>query len=306
MRKALMIGSTVADILIRVDHLPSLEEDVNPLGQTISLGGCCYNVSHMLELNNVPYTLFSPVGTGLYGTFVCSKLKEQGIEPVLLSNEENGCCYCIVDRQGSRTFLAVHGTEYRFRKEWFDRLDTREYTDAYICGLEVEEPSGAYIVEFIQNHPELNVFFAPSARIMHVQKERMEAILDVSPIVHLNRREAEWYLGECGVLEDSGCDIGRLASLLNRRTRNIVFVTDGANGAAACEGETVLYEPAVKARAIDGTGAGDAHIGTIMMMLMKGKSLKEALVFANRVAGRVTEVTGAVLSEEEYEKIRPR
>ena len=37
MRKALMIGSTVADVMIRVDHLPSLEEDVNPFGQSVAL-----------------------------------------------------------------------------------------------------------------------------------------------------------------------------------------------------------------------------------------------------------------------------
>lgn len=306
MRKALMIGSTVADILIRVDHLPSLEEDVNPLGQTLSLGGCCYNVSHMLELNYVPYTLFSPVGTGLYGTFVYSELMKQGIEPALRSNEENGCCYCIVDKQGNRTFLAVHGTEYRFPKEWFDRLDTKEYTDVYVCGLEMEEPTGVHIVEFIQNHPELTYFFAPSARIMHVQKDRLEAILDVSPIVHLNRREAEWYLRDTGVLTEETCELEHLAELMNRRTHNIAIVTDGENGAAACDGTEVICEQAIKVLAVDGTGAGDSHMGTIMMMLMKGKSLKEALAFANRVAGRVVEVRGAVLSEEEYEKIRQR
>lgn len=306
MRKALMIGSTVADILIRVDHLPSLEEDVNPLGQTISLGGCCYNVSHMLELNYVPYTLFSPVGTGLFGTFVYSELLKQGIEPVLSSKEKNGCCYCIVDSRGYRTFLAVHGAEYRFEKAWFDEIDTSEYTDVYVCGLEVEEPSGGCIVEFIQNHPELNIFFAPSARIMHVPKDRMEAILDCHPILHLNRREAEWYLRDTGVIQDLPHDLVGLAALLNRRTGNLVVVTGGEEGAAAHDGENAYYEPSRKANVIDGTGAGDSHLGTMMACLMSGKSLEYALAFANTVAGFVTEVRGAVLSEEEYEKIRKK
>ena len=306
MRKALMIGSTVVDVLIRVDHLPSLEEDVNPLGQSLSLGGCCYNVSHMLELNYVPYTLFSPVGTGLFGTFVDSELMKQGIEPVLSVKEENGCCYCIVDNQGYRTFLAVHGAEYRFRKEWFDNLDVSEYTDVYICGLEIEEPTGIHIVEFIQNHPELNLFFAPSARIMHVPKERMEAILDCHPILHLNRREAEWYLMDRGRWNGESAELADLARLLFERTGNLVIVTDGEHGSAAYDGTAAYFAPAKKTEAKDGTGAGDSHIGTIMAYLLQGKPIEKALSFANLVASRVVEVPGAVLSEEEYEKIREK
>ena len=301
-----MIGSTVVDVLIRVDHLPSLEEDVNPLGQSLSLGGCCYNVSHMLELNYVPYTLFSPVGTGLFGTFVSSELMKQGIEPVLSVKEENGCCYCIVDNQGYRTFLAVHGAEYRFRKEWFDNLDVSEYTDVYICGLEIEEPTGIHIVEFIQNHPELNLFFAPSARIMHVPKERMEAILDCHPILHLNRREAEWYLMDRGRWNGESAELADLARLLFERTGNLVIVTDGEHGSAAYDGTAAYFAPAKKTEAKDGTGAGDSHIGTIMAYLLQGKPIEKALSFANLVASRVVEVPGAVLSEEEYEKIREK
>ena len=141
-----MIGSTVADILIHVDHLPSLEEDVEPTGQTMSLGGCCFNVSNMLSFFEVPYTLFSPVGGGIYGTFIREELLRRGMRPVLETDEANGCCYCIIDKDGNRTFLALHGAEYLFRKEWFDSLNMEEYTDVYICGLEIEDKTGDVIV----------------------------------------------------------------------------------------------------------------------------------------------------------------
>jgi sugar/nucleoside kinase (ribokinase family) len=298
-----MIGSVVADVLIRVDHLPSLEEDVNPLGQTIALGGCCYNVSHMLELSYVPYTLFSPVGTGVFGTFVYNELLKQGIEPVISVKEENGACYCIVDKDGNRTFMAVHGAEYHFRKEWFDEVDPKEYTDVYVCGLEVEEPGGVHIIEFLQHNPQLNLFFAPSARIMHVQKDRLEAILDCHPIIHLNRREAAWYLRETGLVLMNVNDPGVFAKLLYQRTGNTAIVTDGENGAYAFDGTRLYYEPAVKVKAIDGTGAGDSHIGTIMACLMQGKSLEYAMNLAGRVGAKTVTVQGAVLKESDYEEV---
>ena len=63
-KQILVIGSTVADIIIHLDHLPGTAEDVNITRQTMSLGGCAYNVFHMIRLFKIPCTLFSPVGSG--------------------------------------------------------------------------------------------------------------------------------------------------------------------------------------------------------------------------------------------------
>ena len=45
-------------------------------------GGCAYNVSEILRQSGVPYTLFSPVGTGIYGNYVREHLKRKQI-PIL-------------------------------------------------------------------------------------------------------------------------------------------------------------------------------------------------------------------------------
>ena len=70
MKQALIIGSTVADVTVRLPHLPVTGEDVIVESQSMSLGGCAYNVSEILRQSGVPYTLFSPVGTGIYGNYV--------------------------------------------------------------------------------------------------------------------------------------------------------------------------------------------------------------------------------------------
>ena len=293
MRKALMIGSTVADVMIRVDHLPALEEDVNPYGQTVALGGCCYNAANVLSLYGLPFTLFSPVGTGVFGTFVKNRLEERGIEPVLCPNEENGCCYCIVDREGNRTFLALHGAEYLFRREWFDALDPECYSDAYVCGLELEDKTGDVITEFLQRNPHLNVYFAPSSRILHIPEDRMQAVLDCSPILHLNRREADMWLSSQGHA-CSEADTPALCRMLYERTRNTVIVTDGIKGAYAFDGARDYRVGAFPAVAVDGTGAGDSHIGTVMSMRMKGASLEAALRAAAVVSAQVVACSGAI------------
>ena len=46
MKKALIIGSTVVDVIVNlVDSLPTTGEDVHVRSQHMSLGGCAYNVS---------------------------------------------------------------------------------------------------------------------------------------------------------------------------------------------------------------------------------------------------------------------
>jgi sugar/nucleoside kinase (ribokinase family) len=143
MKKILVIGSTVADIIINVDYLPTTAQDVHLHSQSMSLGGCAHNVSDMIRHFGAPYILYSPVGTGLYGDFVRKELAKKGVEsPIPTPDQANGCCYCFVEDHGERTFIVDHGAEYLFYKEWFDALNVDELSCVYICGLEIEEKTG--------------------------------------------------------------------------------------------------------------------------------------------------------------------
>ena len=122
MKKVLVIGSAVVDVVIHLPHLPEKSEDVHVTSQKMSLGGCAYNASDTIRHFKVPYIPFFPVGTGAYGDFVRNALAERGIvSPVPKPETENGCCYCFVEDDGERTFACYHGAEYRFQNaetEW--------------------------------------------------------------------------------------------------------------------------------------------------------------------------------------------
>ena len=150
MKKVLVIGSAVVDVVIHLPHLPEKSEDVHVTSQKMSLGGCAYNASDTIRHFKVPYIPFFPVGTGAYGDFVRNALAERGIvSPVPKPETENGCCYCFVEDDGERTFACYHGAEYRFQKEWFDALDASEIDSVYICGLEIEEETGTNILSYL-------------------------------------------------------------------------------------------------------------------------------------------------------------
>ena len=240
MKQVLVIGSTVTDVIIHVDHLPKTGEDVHVIRQTMSLGGCAYNVSDMIRHFQVPYTLFSPVGTGVYGHFVRESLTEKGVRsPIPTPEQENGCCYCYVEASGERTFVCHRGAEYRFRPEWFEQLDTDAIDSAYICGLEIEEPTGTHIVRFLEEHPALQVYFAPGPRILLLSPEILSRIFALSPILHLNGTEALEYTRKPSIEE--------AAHTLYEKTGNSVIITLGEQGAYCRTADKAAFIPGIRA-----------------------------------------------------------
>ena len=293
MKKVLVIGSTVVDVIIYLDHLPKTSEDVHVLRQTMSLGGCAYNVSDMIRLFEVPYTLFSPVGHGTYGHFVREALKEKGVTtPLPTPDQENGCCYCFVEASGERTFICHHGAEYLFYPEWFSLLDPDEIDSVYICGLEIEETTGGTVVEYLENHPAYQIYFAPGPRIHIISGELIERIFDLSPILHLNETEATTFTG--------ASTVEQAAHVLYERTKNTVIVTLGEHGAYYDDGTHAAHIPGVKANQVDTIGAGDAHMGAVISRLKQGASIEQAIADANRICAAVVETNGALLTRERF------
>lgn len=290
-----LIGSTVVDILMRVPHLPKQQEDINILSQHYSLGGCAFNASWMCHLIGIEYTLFSPVGTGMYADYVNAQMKAFQLAPSILhSAMENGCCCCLIDDSGERSFLSYHGAEYTFQEEWFAILDQQEVDTVYVCGLEIEEASGIHIIEYLERHPHLTIYFASGPRIQHIPEERMKRIIACSPILHLNEEEA---------LRFTGClSLSCAAKSLYEKTHNIVIITLGKKGCCYYDGCLHIVE-STPAKQIDTTGAGDSHIGSIIAYKSLGYTWVDTLRKANNIARHVVSKQGALLSLDEYQQI---
>ncbi len=300
MKKVLIIGSTVVDIIINVDFLPKTSQDVHVISQKMSLGGCAYNVSDAVRHFNVQYILFSPVGTGIYGDFVRKELDKRNIDILIPTpNQDNGCCYCFVESSGERTFISNHGAEYLIYSEWLNKIDISEIDSIYVCGLEIEEETGNDVVQFLENarklFPNINIFFAPGPRITLIAKGLIDRILKLKPILHLNEEEVILFTTKDSMMEA----IIDMQSL----TDNTVIVTCAESGAYFYEGKELIHVPAVDTEQVDTIGAGDSHIGSVIACLAQGKSMYEAISSANKVAAAVVETEGATLTDEKFNEL---
>ena len=282
----LLIGSSCVDIIIPVEHLPKTGDDLQPEKQTFAIGGTGWNACRAAILTGAKPDFLSPVGQGMYAQQVEAAFAEYGLDILARSERENGCCYCLVEADGERTFMCIRGGEYEFRSEWLNALPDH-YSLCYTCGMELQDtPAGENIMDWLESHPDTEVFYAPGPRGILMPPERQERILAMKPIIHLNEHE---------ILALTGADTEEAGALaLHARTGNIVIVTLGGRGCLCVDRDgTVLHAPGKKVTVTDTIGAGDSHAGTMLGCLYQGMELTKAMELANAVAAEVVSRVGA-------------
>lgn len=293
MKRLLIIGSTCVDVILRLDHLPTTGEDMHPV-QRFAMGGCAFNVAQVPKAYDVDLCFVTPIGDhGVFSDFVRAHLSNAGFRgPITVPDSENGCCYCLVERSGERTFLSVHGVEYSFHAEYMDAFAGERFDYTYICGLEVEEKTGGELVAWLEAHPDIagTVVYAPGPRGIEIDPDRTERILALHPILHLNEQEAQALAGRAATDADP---VLSAAQTLHAKTGNMIIVTRGADGVLWISADgSVHTAPSVPATVVDTIGAGDSHCGAVLTGLTLGWSEDDTMRFANQVASEVVAQEG--------------
>ena len=277
MPRLLFIGAAVADVIIRVPRLPRTGDDLIVPSQGVRLGGCACNACRAALASGADAALFAPVGTGVWGDFVRASLQREGILNLAPdAAEPNGCCYCLVEPDGDRSFLCSHGAEYKLSAEKLAAIDGETFDAVYFCGLDLEEDTGDQQLAWLEAHRPPRLYFAPGPRLQKLPPRKMAAALRMAPVLHLSENEACAF-AQCVRPEDA-------AARLHSLTGTEVVITLGARGSLVCDGSGVTAVPGRQVKVIDTVGAGDAHIGALMAAQLRGLTLREAAEEANRCA----------------------
>lgn len=293
--RMLFIGSSVADVILHTPALPQTGDDINLASQQVMLGGCACNAFRISRLCGGKAALFSPIGQGVWGDYVRSHLAKEGVTSLCpAAHAPNGCCYCLVEPSGERTFLCDHGAEYRFLPEWFGILRDEVFHSAYICGLEIEESTGDAILDYLKQHPPHQLYFAPGPRICHIQPGKMASILAMEPVLHLNGDELLRFTRTASLEEG----VNKLLSL----TPCTLVVTLGEQGAYYADDHQQFFVPGVETEVVDTIGAGDAHVGALMAARWRGNDWEASLRSANAVAAATVSIPGAGLTMDQLQR----
>jgi ribokinase len=117
-----------------------------------------------------------------------------------------------------------------------------------------------------------------------------QELLSAAGLCVLNELEAEQL---SGIRAATLPQAEEAARALLARGPGVVIVTLGADGALVAEAKSTEHVPAIRVRAVDPTGAGDAFIGTLAVYLAEGLPLGAAVRRANAVAALTVTRMGA-------------
>ena len=299
--RLLLVGSVLVDILMYVDRMPERGGDGIARHALLTSGGG-FNVLVAAARLRMPVAYAGLVGDGPMGTRVMTDLAAAGIPLVLprAAGEDTGFDVGLVESDAERTFVTAPGVESRLHQADLNAVPVLPGDAIYVSGYDLLYPiSGAALEEWLPRLGSQNLLVIdPGPLVAEIPGERLERVLSRTDLVSLNAREMGLLTGATNLPGAASRLVPRLAP------GGWVVARAGAQGCwIASESQPPWHVPARPARALDTTGAGDAHVATMLARLAAGDDMRAAAHVANIAAsiavGRNGPATGPTARELE-------
>ena len=281
-----VLGSTNTDMVISGAKIPVPGETVCGGSFMMNPGGKGANQAvavARLSARRRQCVFIAKVGDDLFGRDTARRLKAEGIDARLIVDKTaaSGTALILVDRKGQNCISVALGANGTLSPEDVAPFASDiERADALLLQLETPLETVLWAARTAHAkgvHVILNP--APAAKLPC----QPYACLDwITP----NETEAELL---------TGVKVADLASaqaaecVLKRRGVAHVAITLGAKGCYAAG----RIHPCVKVKAVDTVAAGDTFNGAFVVALAEGKSVDEAIAFAQAAAARAVTRPGA-------------
>jgi len=265
--RAAVAGGVNMDICGRPDR-PLIPRDSNPGRVRLSPGGVGRNIAHNLALLGVDTSLITALGGDPYARQIEQSCAALGIDlsaAVRVPGENTSVYLYITDADGDMA-LAISDME----------ICRRLTPEALEPCLGVMESAGAVVLDanlpaesirFLCERLSVPVFADP---VSVTKAEKLRGVLGSIDTLKPNRAEAELLSGV--TIRDRG-DLSRAAEALLSSGLRRVFISLGAQGVYAADGNDRLLLPAMAALPVNTTGGGDAFMAGLVWARLRGEDL---------------------------------
>ncbi len=289
-RRLVLVGSVVVDVLLYVDRLPDRGGDLLAREAVAGAGGG-FNVLVAAARLGMAAAYGGRTGTGVFGARARHALELAGIAALLPPDEraDTGFVVGLVEPDGERTFVTAPGAESRLEPHDLRALPLCAGDAVYVSGYDLVYPvSGRSLGGWLPGLPEDRlVVVDPGPLVADVPAGRLARVLGRTDLLSLSAGEAATLSGRQDPAEAAAWLAGRLAG------GALVVVRAGARGCwLAAAGTQPLHVPGRPARAVDTTGAGDAHVAAFLASLSRGDDPARAAWEANVAASLSVERAG--------------
>ncbi len=257
--------------------------DSNPGRVTLRPGGVGRNIAHNLRLLGLDVRLVSAVGADEHGGLLLQSCAAHGIDTSLClrAEDETSSTYLYITDERGEMRLAVSDMAVTARitpEVLAQRLDALNAARAVVLDANLSEES----LRYLAGHVTAPLYADP---VSTAKAPRLRHTLPKLAALKPNALEAEALTGE----REPEKAVRALLELGVGR----VFLSLGAEGMLAGEGERLLRLPCLPCRLVNTNGAGDAAMAAIVCAGIKDYELEKSLRLALRAGAIATECVEA-------------
>ena len=286
MKKIVVLGSANTDMVITGKKIPVPGETVCDGTFLMNPGGKGANQAvAVARLASAPRScsFIAKVGDDLFGRETAARMKKDGIDAKLVVDKENasGTALILVDAKGQNVISVALGANGTLSPEDIAPYEkTIAGAAALLMQLETPIPTVLRAAE-VAAAAGVPVILnpAPAAKL---PKKLLKLVDWITP----NETEAELLTG---VKVTDLASAQKAEAALKRRGVANVVITMGAKGCYAAG----RIHPCVKVKAVDTVAAGDTFNGAFVVALAEGKSVDEAVAFAQKASAIAVTRPGA-------------
>ena len=269
--QVMCIGGACVDRSYNV-HGNIIFNSSNPAARgEVVFGGVARNVAENLARLGVETALLTVAGNDRLGQTMLDELRAPGVD-VSLSKQIEGPTdeYAAIMEHGE---LAVGAADMRAIESLTPAdLDDRWEAIARVPWLFVECNVPEAVVRACADRRSIARYKLAVDAVSAPKSLRLPERLDVIDVLFINEGEAQSYLGDTeGTREED------LTRLLIARGAQAVVLSCAERGAICAQGGSLVRVPAIQARRVSATGAGDALIAGTLRGLIAGHDLPDAV-----------------------------
>lgn len=289
--KIVVLGSCNTDMVVKSSRLPVPGETI--LGGTFMMnpGGKGANQAVAAARLGGKVIFVTKTGNDLFGRQSIELYNDENINTDYICSDPDlpsGVALITVDEHGENCIVVASGANGTLSPADIKDAE-KEIASASILLMQLEIPieTVKYAAEKAKEN-NVRVILNP-APAQSLSNDLLKNIYMLVP----NETEAEIISG----IKVSDWDSAKKAAdIICSKGVDIVVITMGSLGALLKDGNEYQKVPALKVNAVDTTAAGDTFCGAISVAISEGKSLAEAVKFANQCSAITVTRMGAQAS----------
>lgn len=291
MKKIGVVGSINMDMTVQAERIPLKGETLKGENLRYIPGGKGANQAVSMAKLGADVVMFGCVGKDAAGESLCKNLKDMGVDTTYIKEVDGvptGLAIITVG-ENDNTIVVVAGANNEVTIDYVQSIqEALLKCDIVLLQHEIPQETIEYVIEFCHENG-IHVVLNPGPA-RPVKKEVLEKVTYLTP----NEHETVILFGKEQTFEE----------LMKQYPEKLV-ITQGSRGVSTClESGEVLLVPARRANVVDTTGAGDTLNGAFTVAITEGKSIQDALRFANTAASLSTEKFGAQGGMPTYDEVK--